>query len=372
MSMPSSRLLVATRAGSRPSLSASSISRRCSRAMLPWWARTSSSPARSFRRWASRSARRRLFVKTIVLRWARMSSRIRGWIAGQMLVRRSSRQAGAPGPPGPSVGAAGPRRAGSCPRPGRRPAGRAPCACRCPRPRPRGPARSRRGTGRSSRGAAASPTARSAGAAAPTAGRRRSRRSSESARWAPRFVPATAWTSSTMTVSTPRRVSRAPDVSRRYRLSGRRDEDVGRGLRQPAARLLGRVARSRRDRDAGRVRAQALRRERDPVERRPEVALDVVGERLERRDVEDPDGPRVPSGRRRRRVPRQPVQAPQERGERLAGAGRGVDERVAALGDGRPAAGLGRRRRRERALEPRAHRRGERRERVGCRHGLGC
>ncbi len=45
-------------------------------------------------RCARRSARRRLLVNTIVLRWARINSRIRGWIAGQMLVRRSSLQAG--------------------------------------------------------------------------------------------------------------------------------------------------------------------------------------------------------------------------------------------------------------------------------------
>ena len=69
MSMPSSRLLVATRAGRRPAFSSSSISRRCSLAMLPWWARTSSSPASSLRRWARRSARRRLLVNTMVLRW---------------------------------------------------------------------------------------------------------------------------------------------------------------------------------------------------------------------------------------------------------------------------------------------------------------
>ena len=94
MSMPSSRVDVATSAGSRPALRSSSIWSRCSRAMLPWWARTSSSPASSLRRCASRSASRRLFVKTIVLRWARISSRIRGWIAGQMLVRRSPLAAG--------------------------------------------------------------------------------------------------------------------------------------------------------------------------------------------------------------------------------------------------------------------------------------
>ena len=47
-----------------------------------------------------------------------------------------------------------------------------------------------------------------------------SRRSRERARWAPRFVPATAWTSSMITVSTPRRDSRACEVSIRYNDSG--------------------------------------------------------------------------------------------------------------------------------------------------------
>ena len=53
-----------------------------------------------------------------------------------------------------------------------------------------------------------------------SAGRRRSRRSRDSARCAPRLPPAIAWTSSTITVSTPRSVSRAALVSSRYRLSG--------------------------------------------------------------------------------------------------------------------------------------------------------
>jgi hypothetical protein len=60
--------------------------------------------------------------------------------------------------------------------------------------------------------------------------RRASRRSSETARWAPRLVPATAWISSMMTVSTVRRVSRAAEVSIRnsdsgvvMRMSGGRD-----------------------------------------------------------------------------------------------------------------------------------------------------
>ena len=52
------------------------------------------------------------------------------------------------------------------------------------------------------------------------AARSASRRSRLRARWAPRFVPAIAWISSTMTCSTPRRISRAWLVSSRYRLSG--------------------------------------------------------------------------------------------------------------------------------------------------------
>ena len=109
MSIPSSRLLVATRAGRRPALSSSSISRRCSLAMLPWWARTSSSPASSLSRWARRSARRRLLTNTMVLRCSRMSCRIRGWIAGQMLVLRSPPRTGPPGCS--SIGRTSPSRA---------------------------------------------------------------------------------------------------------------------------------------------------------------------------------------------------------------------------------------------------------------------
>ena len=54
----------------------------------------------------------------------------------------------------------------------------------------------------------------------PPAPRSASSRSSDSARCAPRLVPATACTSSTMTVSTPRRVSRACEVSSRKSDSG--------------------------------------------------------------------------------------------------------------------------------------------------------
>ena len=74
MSMPSSRLEVATRHGSSPALSWSSITSRSSRASEPWCARAistagpsgSSCEASSLSRSASRSAPRRLLTNTIV------------------------------------------------------------------------------------------------------------------------------------------------------------------------------------------------------------------------------------------------------------------------------------------------------------------
>ena len=99
---------VATSAGSRPALSSSSMATRCSRAIEPWCERTSSSPASSLSRCARRSASRRLLQNTIVEWCWRISSRIRGWIAGQMLTRASGPAAGPPGCS--SSGSGSPRR----------------------------------------------------------------------------------------------------------------------------------------------------------------------------------------------------------------------------------------------------------------------
>src|SRR5204862_206567 len=60
MSMPSSSELVATSAGRRPDLRSSSIRSRCSRAIDPWCACTSSSPASSLSAAARRSASHRV------------------------------------------------------------------------------------------------------------------------------------------------------------------------------------------------------------------------------------------------------------------------------------------------------------------------
>src|SRR5581483_7609953 len=79
-------------------------------------------------------------------------------------------------------------------------------------------------------------------------------------------------------------------------------------------------------------------------ERAAQVALDVVVQRLERRDVEQPK----PLARRGG----EPVDAEQEGGEGLTGARGGLHEHVASGGDGRPAERLGGGRRLERPLEP--------------------
>ena len=155
--------------------------------------------------------------------------------------------------------------------------------------------------------------------------RRASRRSRESARWAPRLVPATAWTSSTMTVSTPRRASRDWAVRSRNNDSGVVMSTSGRLAGEPAS-LVGRgVAGADGHLDVRQLGAQALRRLPDAGQRGAKVALDVDGERLERGDVEDPAAvQRV----LRRRAGGDPVEGPQERREGLAGAGRRDHEGV--------------------------------------------
>ena len=81
MSMPSSSDEVATRQGSVPALSRSSMTTRSSRASEPWWARaisrggspraSASCAARSLSRSAMRSAARRLLTNTSVERCSR-------------------------------------------------------------------------------------------------------------------------------------------------------------------------------------------------------------------------------------------------------------------------------------------------------------
>ena len=167
-----------------------------------------------------------------------------------------------------------------------------------------------------------------------------SRRSSDRARCAPRLVAQTACTSSMITVSTPRSDSRADDVSSR-------NSDSGVVIRTSG----GRLAKARRSSAgvspvrmptvmSGSGSPSRAERVADADQRRPEIALDVDRERLERAHVEHAAAlgglGRLPLGR-------QPVDRPQERGQRLAGAGRRDDEGVLAGADGRPGLSLSRR-----------------------------
>ena len=269
MSMPSSRLEVATTAGSRPALSASSISARCSLLTEPWWARASggrvpprtaalSRPAPSPRRAGaprsaasavgpasislsrehSRSAVRREFANTIVERCVVTSSTTRSSRAGQIEARRSAPAAlppSAPSPPGPppvgspsiAMSSTGTTTLTSI----------VFCAGGWTTSTSRVPPRNR-ATSSTGRTVADSPIRRAG------RGSRASRRSRLRARWAPRLVAATACTSSRITVSTPRRLSRArAGEQQEQRLRGR-DEDVRRASGEGAPLLRGGVARS--------------------------------------------------------------------------------------------------------------------------------
>ena len=156
---------------------------------------------------------------------------------------------------------------------------------------------------------------------------RRSSRSTESARCAPRFVPATACTSSRISVRTERSVSRACEVSSRKSDSGVVIRTSGGCRSIRGALALRRVAGADADGELG---AEA-------GERAAQVPLDVVVQRLQRRDVEQAQ----PFARRLV----QAVDPVEEGGERLARAGRRLHEHVLARRDRRPRQRLGRRRR---------------------------
>ncbi len=224
MSMPSSRLLVATTQRRMPDFSASSISALCSLLTEPWCARASRGAASSaepsgraaasrsawisLSRAVSRSARRREFANTIVDRFSSTRSTMSSSTWGQI-----DGVAGAPEllPPSSSSAMGGGAVMSSTGTTTRRSkvfvAGGCTIVTGVLPPRNRATSstgrtvaeRPMRCTGRPSRA---------------------SSRSRLSARCAPRLVPATACTSSTMTVRTPSSVSRALEVSMRYRLSG--------------------------------------------------------------------------------------------------------------------------------------------------------
>ena len=177
-----------------------------------------------------------------------------------------------------------------------------------------------------------------------------SRRSSDSARCAPRLSCATAWISSTITVSAPARKRRLllggeQDVER----LGRRDEDVRRPARHRLALVRRRVAGAHHDAQRRAAPSPCEPASARARQRLLQVLLHVVAERLQRRDVDDV---RAVLERAGRAGGEQAVERPQERRQRLARSRRRGDQRVGAGGDRRPSRLLRRRRRAEALGEP--------------------
>ncbi len=186
----------------------------------------------------------------------------------------------------------------------------------------------------------------------------RSSRSRVSAMWAPRLVGATAWISSTIT-----RLDVGEDVARlrgqhQVERLRRRDQDVGRLADHRLALALRGVAGPQGNAEVGA----------DPGQRRPQVALDVVGERLQRRDVDERHAGWLapPQPRRRFAFSRARRSIPQRNAVSVlpdpVGAQISVLSPVAIAGQPSCWAGVGRL---ERALEPGAGRLAESRQRVG-------
>ena len=168
------------------------------------------SAASSFSRPHSRSASRREFANTIVDLCCSIRSSTRSSTCGQIDRRGAGFSSSSPVPRPGLVSSSVMSSTGTTTCSSMR-LGLGGCTTVTARVPPRKVATS--STGRT---VAESPT-RWAGGASP---RSASRRSRDSARWAPRLLPATACTSSTMTVSTPRRVSLACEVSSRNSDSG--------------------------------------------------------------------------------------------------------------------------------------------------------
>ena len=120
----------------------------------------------------------------------------------------------------------------------------------------------------------------------------------------------------------------------------RRDQDVRRMAQHRRALAGRRVAGADRNADV----------EGEAAQRSPQIALDVVGERLQRRDVDEARSRLA----RRRALTHELVECPEERRERLARACRCRDQDVLAGCDRRPGLGLGGRWGLEGVLEPRA------------------
>ena len=167
-----------------------------------------------------------------------------------------------------------------------------------------------------------------------------SSRSSDSARWAPRLSPATAWISSTMTVRTSASQFRLDSaVSRMKSDSGVVTRTCGGRRADLAALVGGGVAGAHRGADRRRGQAGRGRGGGELGQRLVQVPAHVIGQGLERRDVKDGGAvlERPVDG-----LAEELVETGEEGGEGLARAGRGREEDVAARRDQRPGARLNR------------------------------
>ena len=362
MSMPSSSDEVATIAGSSPRFRRSSISCRFSRATEPWCASASSSPAVSLMAAASRSARRRLLAKIIVERCARIEldqARVdrgpdralpragRGGAGGNLFVRASRAMSST----GTSTVSASSLR-----------------VCRRRRSRPAAASRRRRG-----RATSPPPSRRAISSSGRCVAERPMRWSGRGRRGAALLEPlereeevrAALGRGHRVDLVDDHRLDRGEDglaareVSSRYSDSGVVIRMSG-GVRAIRARSRAGVSPERiaSGRDPMRD-AEPRRRGRDAGDRRAQVALDVDGEGLQRRDVEDAAALRLGGLRREH----QPVDRRQKGRQRLARAGRREEQRRAPAQDRRPALFLGRRGPGEGRAKPVADRRRESGER---------
>ena len=146
----------------------------------------------------------------------------------------------------------------------------------------------------------------------------------------------------------------------------RGDQDVRRLGRKPTPLVGAGVAGAHRHPDVRLAQPPALRNLTHPGQRRPQVALDVHGQRLQRGDVQHPAAQlRVGRGR----AAGQPVQCPQERRQGLARPGRRDHQGVLAARDRRPRTRLRGRGLGERAGEPLPGQRAESGQGVHARLG---
>ena len=140
---------------------------------------------------------------------------------------------------------------------------------------------------------------------------------------------------------------------------GSRDQQIGRMADERRCGRGRRVARAHADDGLGERHLEALGGEPDARERRSEVLLDVERERAKRGQIQQTRA----AGALGHRRGHEPVDAPQERSERLPTAGGCQDQRVLTGRDRPPPLGLRRRRLREGAGEPGPHRGREARQR---------